>query len=81
MGMQVGEPECVVDHQTLKVDYFGPMVNQAARVESKAHGGEICITHDVLGYTENCSESENWSTVFLGEHSFKVYSPVNDILV
>jgi hypothetical protein len=25
----------------------------------------------VLGYTENCSESENWNIASLGQHSFK----------
>jgi len=44
MGCHVG----IVDREyveiTGRVDYFGPPVNMAARVESMAHGGEILVS-------------------------------------
>eukprot|EP00906_Rhabdomonas_costata_P021271 RCo030896 len=71
MGIQTGQPEVVVDYATNKVDYFGPSINEAARVESKAHGGEICITKDVMDMIERSNASEDWDIKFIGEHSFK----------
>eukprot|EP00906_Rhabdomonas_costata_P011293 RCo016025 len=71
MGVQVGEPEVVVDHSTSRVDYFGPAVNEAARVESRAHGGEICLTQDVMAQIGRCGAYHEWDITFTGEHSFK----------
>eukprot|EP00906_Rhabdomonas_costata_P011291 RCo016023 len=71
MGVQVGEPEVVVDHSTSRVDYFGPMVNQAARVESRAHGGEICLTQEVMNMIGRARYTDDWVITALGEQSFK----------
>ncbi len=43
VGVHTGEPIVEVDPRTGRVDYFGPMVNCSARVESAAHGGQILI--------------------------------------
>eukprot|EP00667_Euglena_gracilis_P001625 EG_transcript_1625 len=46
-GIHFGAPELVVNRQRGRVDYLGPAVNLAARVESKACGGQTLITEDV----------------------------------
>lgn len=64
MGMHWGSPVCEVDPITRRMDYFGPMVNRAARISGVADGGQITISADVvrdidlldqlhLQYTEN----------------------------
>ncbi len=47
MGIHSGAPSCEEDPVTGRMDYFGPMVNRAARVESVAHGGQIVMSSDV----------------------------------
>jgi len=47
MGINTGSPQAVVNRNTWRVDYFGPSVNLAARVESKACGGQTLVTNEV----------------------------------
>lgn len=42
MGIHTGEPE-VRPHNNM-VDYFGPMVNRAARIAHAGHGGQVLIS-------------------------------------
>jgi len=44
MGVHLGEPECRVDDRTGRTDYFGRMVNVAARVASAGHGGQVLVS-------------------------------------
>jgi predicted ATPase/class 3 adenylate cyclase len=44
MGVHVGEPECRLDERTGRADYFGRMVNTAARVVAAAHGGQVLVS-------------------------------------
>ena len=46
MGFNTGEPMCEVDSVTHRMDYLGPIVNNAARVSSNGAGGEIVIGHE-----------------------------------
>lgn len=48
MGIHVGQPVCERDPITRRMDYFGPMVNRSARVQSNAAGGQIAISRDVM---------------------------------
>lgn len=48
MGIHWGEPHCESDPITRRMDYFGPMVNRSARVESVAEGGQITASADVV---------------------------------
>ncbi|TBU25159.1 adenylate cyclase-like protein [Dichomitus squalens] len=47
MGIHCGTPVCEPDPVTGRMDYFGPMVNRAARVNAVAAGGQIMCSADV----------------------------------
>ncbi|WNG22552.1 ATP-binding protein [Cystobacter fuscus] len=44
MGVHLGEPECRLDERTGHMDYFGRMVNAAARIASAGHGGQVLVS-------------------------------------
>ncbi|KAI0743632.1 adenylate cyclase-like protein [Daedaleopsis nitida] len=48
MGIHCGHPVCEPDPVTGRMDYFGPMVNRAARVNAVAAGGQIMCSADVI---------------------------------
>jgi len=48
IGLHCGEPTCRPDAITGRMDYFGKMVNKAARVEGGTHGGQVVISEDVF---------------------------------
>jgi adenylate cyclase len=48
MGIHCGLPLCEPDPITRRMDYFGPMVNRAARITSQAAGGQIAVSADVV---------------------------------
>ncbi|KAF3220706.1 cysteinyl-tRNA synthetase [Orbilia oligospora] len=48
MGIHFGQPVCERDPITKRMDYFGPMVNRAARIEGVADGGQIAVSMDYL---------------------------------
>jgi predicted ATPase/class 3 adenylate cyclase len=43
MGIYAGRPDCRPDPNTGRMDYYGPDVNRAARVEAAAEGGQVFI--------------------------------------
>ncbi|WVQ83638.1 hypothetical protein IAT38_005780 [Cryptococcus sp. DSM 104549] len=48
MGVHWGAPECEKDPITRRMDYYGPMVNRAARINASADGGQLMASQDVL---------------------------------
>jgi len=48
MGIHAGKPVCELDPTTDRMDYFGPVVNRAARVSGVADGGEIFISSEAM---------------------------------
>ncbi|CBQ72433.1 Adenylate cyclase [Sporisorium reilianum SRZ2] len=48
MGIHWGRPVCEADPITRRMDYFGPMVNRAARISGAADGGQILASKDVI---------------------------------
>ncbi|ODN77508.1 hypothetical protein L202_04679 [Cryptococcus amylolentus CBS 6039] len=48
MGVHWGSPECERDPITRRMDYYGPMVNRAARINASADGGQLMASRDVL---------------------------------
>ncbi|GAB7365075.1 hypothetical protein MBLNU230_g5856t1 [Neophaeotheca triangularis] len=57
MGIHWGQPVCETDPVTKRMDYFGPMVNRAARIESVADGGQICVSSDFIAEVQRLLES------------------------
>ncbi|KAK7206497.1 phosphatase 2C-domain-containing protein [Myxozyma melibiosi] len=48
MGIHWGSPVCERDPITRRMDYFGPMVNRAARISTVADGGRIAVSLDFV---------------------------------
>ena len=48
MGIHSGMPLCETDPITHRMDYFGPMVNRSARINSSALGGQIMCSLDIV---------------------------------
>lgn len=57
MGIHWGRPVCEIDPVTKRMDYFGPMVNRAARIEGVADGGQICASSDFMQEVQRMLES------------------------
>jgi len=73
MGIHSGVPECQLDPVTGRMDYFGRMVNRAARVSQLAHGGQILLSDDAWTALEAdvASMSAEWVVEDLGEFLLK----------
>jgi len=56
MGIHWGEPVSDLDAVTRRMDYYGPMVNRAARICDCADGGEICVSSEVINVIEDLFE-------------------------
>ena len=56
MGIHWGRPVCEQDPITRRMDYFGPMVNKAARVSAVADGGQISVSSDYIGEIQRTLE-------------------------
>ena len=49
MGIHWGSPVCEPDPVTRRMDYFGPVINRAARINAVADGGQIAVSTDFIG--------------------------------
>ncbi|KAI1333241.1 protein phosphatase 2C [Xylariaceae sp. FL0255] len=56
MGIHYGEPVAEVDPVTRRMDYFGPMVNKASRINAVADGGQIAVSADFISEIQRCLE-------------------------
>ena len=56
MGIHWGAPDCETDPITRRMDYFGPIVNRAARIQGVADGGEITCSSDFIAEIERTLE-------------------------
>ncbi len=57
MGMHWGNPVCEPDPITRRMDYFGPMVNRAARISGVADGGQINVSSDFIAEIQRTLET------------------------
>ena len=72
MGIHVDEPLCEEDPTTLRTDYFGPVVNFAARVSSKGRGGEIVISREAYDDLKDYLGDESHKYIDCGAHIFEL---------
>lgn len=57
MGIHWGMPVCEADPITKRMDYFGPIVNRAARISGAADGGQIMVSQDVVNEMQSLYDS------------------------
>lgn len=57
MGIHWGNPVCEPDPVTRRMDYFGPMVNRAARISAVADGGQITVSSDFIAEIQRTLET------------------------
>eukprot|EP00163_Fabomonas_tropica_P031771 TRINITY_DN767_c0_g5_i1.p1 TRINITY_DN767_c0_g5~~TRINITY_DN767_c0_g5_i1.p1 ORF type:complete len:2049 (+),score=476.82 TRINITY_DN767_c0_g5_i1:216-6362(+) len=71
MGVHMGSPIWRRDPLTKRMDYFGPVVNRAARVASSAHGGQVVVSGGVYQAMTNKRDTLACTTLPLGQFYFK----------
>ena len=70
IGLHLGEPECRPDPITGRMDYFGTIVNRAARVGSCGHGGQVVVSAPLWERVRGeLAERVAWQE--LGDHLLK----------
>lgn len=57
MGIHFGDCVSETDPVTRRMDYFGPMVNKAARISAVADGGQIAVSSDFISEIQRCLET------------------------
>lgn len=72
MGIHTGKPLCERDPTTGRMDYFGPVVNRAARVSATGTGGQIVISEGSYNIiSKNQTMRAAIVTKYLGEFWLK----------
>ena len=75
MGLHWGEPDCRPHPTTGAMDYFGPMVNLAARVSHVANGGQVLASHALARAQRNARVQ----ATHLGRYALKGISEPEDL--
>lgn len=61
MGVHCGNPSAEEDPVNGRMDYFGPMVNRSARVESVANGGQVVCSRQVYDRVHEALKTSAWT--------------------
>jgi predicted ATPase/class 3 adenylate cyclase len=69
MGIHTGEPWSQLDPTTGRIDYFGRMVNRAARLAAVPAGGQVVVSQTT--WLALSDEAVQYSTKDLKEHALK----------
>eukprot|EP01012_Entosiphon_sulcatum_P067156 TRINITY_DN9670_c0_g1_i1.p1 TRINITY_DN9670_c0_g1~~TRINITY_DN9670_c0_g1_i1.p1 ORF type:complete len:1171 (-),score=117.30 TRINITY_DN9670_c0_g1_i1:13-3525(-) len=84
MGVHSGEPFHEMDPTTARMDYFGPVVNRAARIAAHGRGGEIVLSQAAFDDiqpviqadpTAGSEISGGIALSFMGEFAIKGFAP------
>jgi class 3 adenylate cyclase len=59
IGINSGNTISEIDPTTGRMDYFGPIVNKASRIENKAEGGQIIISEDIKKNLDTYEDIKN----------------------
>lgn len=70
MGIHFGRPVHELDPITKRMDYFGPMVNRAARICAIAFGGQIAASGDYLSILKKLKKSQRLAETMPLEKAF-----------
>ena len=57
MGIHTGEPRCERDPLSGRMDYFGTVVNRAARVGHIGHGGQVIVSETTFSQVQDRIDS------------------------
>jgi hypothetical protein len=71
VGVHFGEGEIQFDEVTKGYDYYGTVVNTAARIEDAANGGQIVVSEAVMKELSKEGASEEYSILPLGGQSLR----------
>ena len=72
MGIHLGEAMAEEDPTTLRMDYFGPEVNYAARVSSKGRGGEVVLSGTAYEALQPYLEDDPKKYISVGATAFEL---------
>lgn len=72
MGIHVGPVRCSTNPITMRTDYFGPSVNRAARVSSRAAGGQTLISKSIYDAAQDVLNDDSiCRTISIGSFHLK----------
>jgi len=71
VGVHYGRGDVVFDDVTKGYDYYGPVVNIAARIENLGHGGQILASDEVLQAMRITASPGRFTTKRLGAHPLR----------
>jgi len=77
MGVHEGSPECRMHGN--KADYYGPMVNRAARISGIGHGGQILVSAETWAHAARDVRASVEATV-LGTYRLRSLSGTQEIV-
>jgi class 3 adenylate cyclase len=81
IGAHCGAPDVVFDAITKGYDYYGPMVNVAARIEAVGRGGQICCSREFAeAYAQPAAGPAPFTTLSLGQHRLRGVADAVEIL-